>query len=52
LKLAAGGRRLDIAVATAELDEAPGIDRANAPETADAAPRGAVPPRPHSSSRG
>jgi hypothetical protein len=51
LKLAAGGRCLEIAVDTAALDDASGIDRANAPETAHAAPHGTAPP-PRSSAGG
>jgi hypothetical protein len=52
LRLAAD-RGLEVAVDTATLDEAPGIDRANAPETADAAPlAGAKPQHPHSAERG
>jgi PRC-barrel domain len=37
LKLAGDRRSLELAVDTATLDAAPGIDRANAPETAEAA---------------
>jgi hypothetical protein len=52
LKLAAD-RCVEIAVDTATLEEAPGIDRANAPETAEAAPAAAAKPqRPHLSGRG
>ncbi len=43
LKLDDNGHCLVVAVDTATLDAAPGIDRANAPETADAAVRARTP---------
>jgi sporulation protein YlmC with PRC-barrel domain len=47
-----GERRLALAVDTATLDAAPGIDRANAPETADASLRARTrASRPHPASR-
>lgn len=53
LKLDGGSRCLEIAVDTATLEAAPGIDRANAPETADTAPHtGAGSAQPHSPARG
>jgi PRC-barrel domain len=52
LRLDGSRRCLELAVDTATLDAAPGIDRANAPESVDAALR-AVPPsgRPQPASR-
>lgn len=51
LRLAAD-RCLEIAVDTAALDEAPGIDRANAPETADAAAGRSARPHPDAAEGG
>jgi hypothetical protein len=53
LKLDGRRRCLELAVDTATLDAAPGIDRANPPETADTAlPTGARSARPQTRTRG
>ena len=53
LRFDARGQCLQIAVDTAALEAAPGIDRTNAPESVDAALRGRAPSgRPQPASRG
>jgi hypothetical protein len=53
LRFDAGGQCIQIAVDTAALEAAPGIDRNNAPESIDSAPRERAPSsRPQSAPRG